>query len=277
MLPGVIVIGAMKCATTSLHYYLDLHPDIAMAPEKELHFFVAERNWSRGLAWYEGQFAGGAALHGESSTSYSRFPEYAGVPARMHSVVPGARLIYIVRDPIERIVSHYVHEYAAGREQRSLPEALADLEKNPYLDTSRYGLQLEQYLEFYPRERILVLTAEDLRARRRETIRRAYRFLGVGDRVHDPRFALLKHRSRDKRRLRPAGAKLAWMTETAFARRLRPAVRRSAWRMLSYPFSSRVETPALEPDLRRRLEDALGSDAERFERLTGAAWPARGR
>ena len=273
MLPSVIVIGAMKCATTSLHYYLGLHPDVSMAAEKELHFFVAERNWPKGLDWYERQFAGRAAVHGESSTTYARYPHYAGVPARMHGVVPDCKLIYVVRDPIDRIVSHYVHECAAGREQRSLSEALRDLTGNAYVELSRYAMQLEQYLPYYPRPRILILTLGDLGARRVETMRRVYDFVGVRDFRH-PRFSIVKHSSGSKRRLSAMGARLAWLPASDLAHRLPPGVRRSAWRLLSLPFSSPVETPALEGDLRRRLVDALLPDVERFRRLTGQPFEA---
>lgn len=268
MLPDVIVIGAMKCATTSLHYYLGLHPDVAMVAEKELHFFVAERNWSKGLAWYQRQFVGRTAVHGESSTTYTRFPDYPGVPARMHRLVPNARLIYLVRDPIDRAVSHYVHEWAAGREHRPLAEAFRDLSGSPYLSFSRYAMQLEQYLPFYSPESILVLTSEELGARRTETMQRVFRFLGVRDFYHR-RFAVVKHRSRSKRRLSPTGGRLAWLPDTGLAKRLAPSLRRVLWRLLSLPFSSRVDPPDLDADLRRRLVDALLPDLERFRRLTG--------
>jgi hypothetical protein len=268
--PNLVVIGAMKCATTSLHYYLGLHPDIKMAAEKELHFFVAERNWPRGLAWYERQFAGREAVHGESSTTYARFPHYSGVAARMHALLPAAKLIYVVRDPVDRAVSQYVHEYAAGREDRPLAEALTAPSPNAYLDLSRYGLQIAQYLPYYPRERVLVLTAEDLGARRAEVLRRTFAFLGVGDTFDDPRFAAVKHVSAAKRRLSARGMRLsrlrAW---SLLGRPLPPALRRLAGRLLSHPFSSPVEAPAIPPDLRRRLQDALGADLERFHLLTG--------
>jgi hypothetical protein len=259
----------MKCATTSLHHYLGLHPDIAMAAEKELHFFVAERNWSRGLEWYGRQFTGRAAVYGESSTTYARYPHYAGVAARMHATVPEARLLYVVRDPVDRIVSHYVHEVAAGREDRALPDALADLSRNPYLDLSRYGLQLEQYLPFYDRTRILVLSAEELASQRAATLRRAYAFLGVRDTFEHPGFATVKHESAAKRRLTARGARLRWLPESAPARKLPPSLRRVAWRLLSHPFSTPVEVPRIGADLRRRILDALQPDLERFASATG--------
>ena len=97
MLPTVIVIGAAKCGTTSVHEYLDDHPEVAMSAEKELNFFVEEKNWPRGIAWYESQFDPDAPVRGESSPTYTAYPEYHGVPERIRSVVPDAKLIYLVR------------------------------------------------------------------------------------------------------------------------------------------------------------------------------------
>ena len=101
MLPNVLVVGAAKCGTTSLHEYLDRHPEIAMAREKELDFFVEQKNWSRGVDWYERQFAA-APVRGESSPSYTAYPRYRGVPERIRRIVPDAKLVYLVRDPVER-------------------------------------------------------------------------------------------------------------------------------------------------------------------------------
>ena len=115
-LPNLIIIGAQKCGTTSLHYYLNLHPQILMSREKELNFFITERNWSKGVDWYRSQFVEKAEIYGESSPNYTDYIRFGGVPERMYSVVPDARLIYILRDPIERIVSHYVHLCDMGLE-----------------------------------------------------------------------------------------------------------------------------------------------------------------
>jgi len=108
-LPNLIIIGAMKCATTSLHYYLNLHPQISMSEEKELDFFIHKNNWHKGIEWYKTNFTGNASVYGESSPNYTKYPFFNGVPERMHAVVPDAKLIYVVRDPIERIISHYIH------------------------------------------------------------------------------------------------------------------------------------------------------------------------
>jgi hypothetical protein len=108
-LPSLIVIGAQKCGTSSLHAYLDAHPEIAMSTPKELDFFGGPgfANWERGVDWYRAQFDPEAPVRGESSPSYTAYPFVVGTPERIHALVPGAKLIYMVRDPIERLLSQW--------------------------------------------------------------------------------------------------------------------------------------------------------------------------
>src|SRR5258708_2921814 len=142
-LPNLIVIGAQKCATSSLHYYLGLHPDIYMSVEKELNFFASHYNWERGVDWYKASFHSQAKILGEASPEYTNFPQQPNVADRMAELIPQAKLIYIVRDPIERIISHYVHLYSRNLEDRPIDEALHSLANNYYLYRSKYFMQLE--------------------------------------------------------------------------------------------------------------------------------------
>jgi hypothetical protein len=87
-LPNTVIIGAMKCGTTSLHTYLDCHPSISMSRRKETNFFVHHQNWSKGLGWYRSHFTEDKPVIGESSPNYARYPVFPGVPERMHMVVP---------------------------------------------------------------------------------------------------------------------------------------------------------------------------------------------
>ena len=120
-LPSFLVIGAMKAGTTSLYHYLHAHPQVFMPSIKELDFFVAGGNWGRGLHWYQKQFAGagpGAVAVGEASTMYTKYPSVDGVPERIAAHLPEVRLVYVVRDPIDRIRSHYRHRVAVGTGDR---------------------------------------------------------------------------------------------------------------------------------------------------------------
>ena len=181
-LPNFLVIGAMKSGTTSLFHYLQAHPQIFMSPLKEVDFFAEEGNWDRGLDWYRRQFGGAGPSSiaiGEASTSYTKYPEYQGVAERIASCLPDVRLIYIVRDPIERIRSHYQHRALIGAERTPFESAV--LQDPRYVDCSRYALQIEQYMRFFPREGLFVATSEELRSLRGQTMSRIYRFLGVDD------------------------------------------------------------------------------------------------
>jgi hypothetical protein len=179
-LPTFVVVGAMKAGTTSLYHYLRPHPQVFMPKIKELDFFADGMNWGRGLDWYRHQFATApreAVALGEASTVYTKFPRYDGVAERMAKVVPDVRLIYVVRHPIDRIRSHYEHRVASGAETAPMEDAVFE---NPiYIDYSRYALQVEQYLEHFPREQLLIVSSEELRHHRESTMRRVYGFLAV--------------------------------------------------------------------------------------------------
>ena len=179
MLPNFLIIGAMKAGTTSLHHYLSAHPEVFMSRTKELHYFVAEKNLRRGRGWYQRQFreASEAIAVGEASTDYTKYPLFRGVPERIAGLLPDVRLIYIIRNPVERIRSHYLHDVARGRERRPIGEAVSGNEH--YLAPSRYAQQIEEYLEFFPRERLLLVTSEGLRKDRRAVMHRVHNFIGV--------------------------------------------------------------------------------------------------
>ncbi|HEX5946824.1 MAG TPA: sulfotransferase domain-containing protein [Acidimicrobiales bacterium] len=179
-LPTFLLIGAMKAGTTSLYHYLAAHPQVATPRYKAPEFFVAEANWHRGVDWYRKQFprtGPGILAVGEASNAYTKHPRYGGVPKRIASVLPDVRLIYVVRDPVARMRSHYQTRVAEGSETTPFAEAV--FANHIYLDYSRYSLQIEQYLDHFPREQLLVITAEDLRGSRDATMHSVYEFVGV--------------------------------------------------------------------------------------------------
>jgi len=267
-LPNLVVIGAMKCGTTSLHLYLDRHPDIAMSRVKEINFFL-EGHGDKGIRWYESHFKSGAAIRGESSTSYTKYPQRDGVPARMHNLLPDAKLIYILRDPIERTVSQYLHDYQRSREQRPLAEALRSLSDNLYVDPSRYHMQLERYLEHYPLSQILILTTEDLRDDPELTLRRAVDFVGV----KPFRFEVLGEANVSERR--GQNNRLGRMLESYRAKRIarhlpRPVVELA--KFVNARLSKKVQRPALDTETRQELTELLRDDVTRLRALTGMAF-----
>jgi Sulfotransferase domain len=179
-LPSFIVIGAMKSGTSSLYHYLRQHPEVCMSSTKETDFFIEGRNYGKGLDWYRSLFTDHDKVCGEASPNYSKRHRHRGVPARLRQIIPDARLIYILRDPVDRIVSHYLHNRALGRERRGLAEAVAAKSyRNNYVRTSMYQFQLSAFARRFPLERILVVTTEELKDEQARTLRNIFRFIGV--------------------------------------------------------------------------------------------------
>jgi Sulfotransferase domain len=186
-LPNLIIIGGLKCGTTSIHHYLGLHPAINMSKPKELNFFVQELNWDLGLDWYRGRFDDRFPVRGESSPHYTNLPYFQGIPERIHRHIPDAKLIYMVRDPISRILSHWRHAVGAGYETRPMEEALARADQT-YVTRSRYWMQLQPFLERFDRSQIEVITQEELQSDREETMRKAFRFAEVDHSFYSEQF-----------------------------------------------------------------------------------------
>jgi hypothetical protein len=186
-MPNLIIIGGLKCGTTSIHHYLGLHPDIQMSKPKELNFFVTELNWDLGLDWYASRFDDRFKVRGESSPHYTNLPRYEGVPERIRTHCPDARLLYMVRDPIKRILSHWMHATGAGYETRDIVEVLSDPDTQ-YVNRSRYWTQLQPYLKIFDRSQIEVITQEELQADRDGTMRKAFAYAGVDENFTSEQF-----------------------------------------------------------------------------------------
>jgi hypothetical protein len=273
MLPNLIVIGAAKCGTTSLHEYLDEHPAISMTAEKELHFFVEEKSWGRGLEWYESHFDASAPVRGESSPTYSAFPLWRGVPERMARTIPEAKLVYCVRDPVERIVSHYMHRTVNWPEMGTIEEALADPHIREWLVTpSHYWLQLEQYLEHFPPEQILVLDSDELRAARDASLARVFEFLGVDAAFRSYEFERSHNAATGRTRRNRGGRVVSALLERTLGPERSQAVRERAPQALKAPFRYEVVQASLSDEARRGLEEELRGEVERLREHTGLAF-----
>ncbi len=169
----------MKSGTSSLHDYLGQHPDVFTTRRKELDFFC--RKYQRGLPWYETQFRSSddSKAVGESSPNYLKAHIWPKTAARIHQVIPDARLICVLRNPIDRTLSNYLHDVRRGREKGSFSRQIATESK--ILMTSRYAWQLERYLEFFDPTQITLAGTEDLAREPERVLSRLFRFIGVDD------------------------------------------------------------------------------------------------
>lgn len=236
----LIIIGAMKCGTTSLHRYLGHHPDICVSNPKDLGFFLAERNWNKGYEWYRSHFDDTKPVWVEASTNCSKFPLFQGVPQRMHAVFPDATLVYLVRDPIERLVSHYLHNLAHGRETRPFEAALAEFARNKYVNVSRYHFQIQQFRQYYGPSRILLFELHELSESPVGVVRAICDQVGL---TYDYDTAGLDvvHNATGEKRLPQGG-----------------------------PWAGRTLTrPVISSELRRRLCEALRPDTDRLRHYWG--------
>lgn len=203
--PNLIIMGAQKSGTTSLHEYLKVHPDIFMSsPVKEPGLFLGEERartfWNtagqpiaslhellheRMLQGYQGE-----RWFGDGSTHYTigQRSRAWDIPQRMHAANPDMRFIYILRNPVERILSNYHHSRAKGRCAGPL-QAFLDSEEGPSaILTSRYWYQLEAYLAYFQPEQFHLVVFEEFLQQPHQAMAEIWRFLGLAKPPEAPKF-----------------------------------------------------------------------------------------
>ena len=170
--PNLFIIGAMKSGTSTLHTYLSKHPSIFMSRLKEPSYFVSPEQlrshwpsmWEKELWRNQKNYldlfkeAESKEFVGESSTTYTKRPQLSGVARRIFNFNPKAKFIYIMRDPVERTISHYWHRVNWEGERRSPLKAIE--EDTQYCDVSYYKMQLEPYFELAGANSVFCLTFE---------------------------------------------------------------------------------------------------------------------
>ncbi len=189
--PDFIIVGAMKAGTTTLFRWLERHPQCGTPSVKEPHFFSRDDEFARGPSHYLEHFSvvPGGLLTGEASASYADPRISSIVAARMRALLPGARLIYLVRHPEQRLRSHYLHEWQRSRERRPLRTALAD-DGNAYTALSRYADAIRPFVDTFGRDSVLLTHLSDLASPESDGWRQVARFLrlepvpGAGERAN---------------------------------------------------------------------------------------------
>jgi hypothetical protein len=178
-----LIIGAQKCGTTSLYNYLIQHPQIVPARTKEVHFF--DLNFNKGIEWYQDQFhpfeRQNNLISGEASPYYIFHPLVA---ERVQQILPKVKIIILLRNPVDRAISHYYHEVRLGVEEKEIEQAIGSeptriagetekLIQNPnhysfnhqhytYISRGKYIDQIKNWLNHFPKQQILILKSEDL-------------------------------------------------------------------------------------------------------------------
>ena len=168
-----IGIGAQKCASSWLHSVLATHPQVGASRPKEIDFF--SYYFDRGFRWYESHFPVGKKLRFENAPSYFHDPR---APGRLRAYAADAKIIALLRDPVERAYSNHLHEVIKGHIPAvSFREGLAN---NPsYLEQSCYNTNLSRWYDAFPKDQIKVVIAEDIGTNPKETARSIYEFLDL--------------------------------------------------------------------------------------------------
>jgi hypothetical protein len=282
--PNLFVVGASKTGSSALHAYLDVHPAIQMSRPKEPCFFVEreqlQRMWpvqahnkvSYELTAYLAMFnEQSARYHGEASVYYSQYPHISGVARRIHDFNPEARIIYLVRDPVTRTIRHYWQR--AKELFEPLPLDKAVVEGSIYVDASDYKLQIDQYLKYFDRSSISVVSSEDLRTRRRETLEAIFGWLNLPPVEFDESDLTDRHVSpTTSRRARFAFARsirdsAAWTT-------VRPLIPTATRNTLARAATVTFERASVDDtDVREWLVDYFSPRVTEFETLCGRTFP----
>lgn len=203
--PQLIIGGGMRCGTTALFSYLAKHPQLSASRRKEVHYF--DLHFDRGEGWYKRQFRrstttpnGRPTILFESSPYYMYDPRVA---QRIHNAIPSIKLLFLLRDPIDRAVSHYQKNRRDNREPLSLADALEAEEERlageeekmlrdphycspihqyfSYKARGRYAILLRRFYQYFPREQIMIIKSNSLFQRPEQTLKHVCNFLGVTD------------------------------------------------------------------------------------------------
>lgn len=256
-LPDFIIIGAMKCATSTLHDQLAAQPGVFMSEPKEPNYFSDDEVYARGEGWYASLFARApaGAVRGESSTHYTKLPTHPRAVERMRRLLPDVKLVYVMRDPIERLISQYIHEWTMRRTSAPIDRAVEEL---PILvDYGRYAMQLRPYLEAYGPERVLPVFFERLTARPQGELERVARFVGIGGPVRWD--AEAARRNASSQRLRRSAVRDALVTAPVLSALRRAVVPKGVRERVKSLWTMR-ERPALSPAAAARLREVYDAD-----------------
>lgn len=268
--PNLFVVGAGRAGTTTVYHCLKQHPDIYMSPIKEPHFFSSTLfgPWLHTVETddeYLSLFRGASEqrMLGEASISYLPDPEAARAIRR---VSPEARIIAILREPIDRAYSHYLLARSWREEQRPFLEALREpTPSSPYALFGLYCAQVRTYLDLF--ERVLVLFYEEIFPDLRRSLRRVFEFLEV-----DPEVAERVRVRRHNVYARPRGAAGLVIRATAPMQRSLPARVRAP---LRHALFSTGRKPALDSEARRFLTELYAGERQCLKALLGVDPPWR--
>jgi hypothetical protein len=261
-LPGFVIIGAAKAATTWLRNQLSARPDVFL-PKEEPHFF--SREYGRGVEWYRSLFqeAAGNQIIGEKSADYLADP---AAPERMARLLPAARLVVQLRNPVERAYSDYCMLYRRGSVGADISSYLGSRPSNEprFLEDGLYFKHISRFLDWYPASQLSAITYDDIRSRPEQMVAEIATFLDLPD------------LSRPVPLVPNANVKDAPLLPLRLRQALAPAkkwaapLRSQAWfKAIHGKLAREIAYPPLTADLRASMQDRYAGDVEQLGKLLG--------
>ncbi len=265
-----IILGAMKCGTSSLATILSLHPDISFSKPKEPHFFSRTNNWKQNLNEYHSYFPKKGIIYGEGSTSYTKYPSgNLNIWDDIFEYNHDMKFLYVIRNPIARTISHYAHIYQLGQINISLEDAVL---KNPDLiNFSRYYTQIIPYIRRFGRENVLILSFEEFIKNQERIVSDVVSFLGIDNNMPDNIEPVHTNKTYAGRIERPQ-SKYKGKLFPKLVKKISPAM----WRKMYVPTRRHFsEKPVLSEKLQRVIVNMLELEILEMQNLTGmdlSAW-----
>jgi hypothetical protein len=265
-----LIIGAVKCGTTSLFNYLAEHPQIAASLKKETHFFSNSLYFARGFEYYQSLWDWNPTVHQialEATPNYTRMTDSSlantveNITKLQSTTNIDFKFIYIMRDPIERIESHYTHIEAWGQEPTKKPFSQGI--DNEIIDVSKYAMQIDEYYKRFPHNNILLLNFEDLKTDTLNVVRKVCRFLDVDPNYEFQRLSSIYNDHKERKIITLPGWRLLRKTELMQSIvRLVPSEARQAF---SNIFGKKIESYVkLSPEQRDYVLRELKADLRKL-------------
>lgn len=267
MLVDFMMIGAQKCGTTSLANQLAAHPEIAFCQTKEPGFFHQHEDWQEKLDEYHALYAPQPGqICGEASTMYTFLPEWRDTHRRLFAYNPKLKLIYIMRNPLTRILSNYSHNLVRGFVKK--PAEVIVFEDATYINRSRYAVQIRPYLELFGADQLLLLLFEDYVADQQGVLQQIASFLDIQQEGFSQVGELHSHQSVGEYQLKNDTVRT--LAQSSIARSLRSYIPATIRQPIRRQFSRKLdERPTFSPQLKQDLWRFLEDDIAQLELLMG--------
>ncbi|MBX2959494.1 MAG: sulfotransferase domain-containing protein [Flavobacteriales bacterium] len=263
-LPNLLIIGAMKAGTSSLHDYLSLHPDIYMSTPKEIHYYADADYLTKTKEWYTSFFKTDKKIAGTTPQSYTKCHNkyYQHIPERIFKDTPDVKMIYIVRDPIKRYQSHIKESHFGDpKEDIRYSESI-----DHYIKTSMYYMQINEYLKYFKLEQIHVLSLEDLATNKLTELNKIFLFLGVKELTNEQLFNFKANEFSNQNI--PSSIRTSYLFR--LGNKILPGIsRKIASRFAKYYYKKLEKRYELSDERLTELTSKLRDDVEQFRRLTG--------